>query len=269
MSIVNRDGVINALGNNNSALLFDKQPLLNMVSGQLASLWRSTGLPAQGAIPAAAAVCTSALTGALPFLNQTLPVLAYLGQLWYVNTRSTTGVELHDRLAHMGGLSGVVTTAQGALPLTGLSADRLGPANFSEVQWWLEWYTDSGATAANATVNVTYDDSSTGNLAAVALGTTVRAGRLFPLRSNVAGRYIRAVNSVTLSASTGTAGNFGITATRARTAFNGAAANKIENFDWAALGMPKIDNDACLTFVTTCSGSDTGTVRGGGKIIYG
>ena len=55
MSIVNRDGVINALGNNNSALLFDKQPLLNMVSGQLASLWRSTGLPAQGAIPAAAA----------------------------------------------------------------------------------------------------------------------------------------------------------------------------------------------------------------------
>ena len=72
----------------------------------------------------------------------------------------------------MGGLSGTVTTSQGALSLVTNSpgADRLGDANYSDVQWWLEVYTALGATGVNATVAVEYNDASTGNLAAIALG---------------------------------------------------------------------------------------------------
>ena len=29
---------------------------------------------------------------------------------------------------------------------------RKGDANFSDVQWWMEWYTDTGSTAVTATV---------------------------------------------------------------------------------------------------------------------
>jgi hypothetical protein len=269
MTIVDRDGIINGLANNHTDLLIDKAAIANLAATQLASLWRATGIPGQGAIPTTAAICTSALTGALPLLNQTAPSAAYLAQAWYVNTLNSTSIEIHDRLAHMGGLSGTVTTAQGALTLAGLPAGRLGRANYADVQWWLEWYADTGATSANASVAVTYDDNSTGTLSSVSLGASARAGRLFPLRSNAAGKFIKAVNSVTLSASTGTAGGFGITATRHRAALFGAVANKIESFDWAALGLPKIENDACLMLIGQSQGSNTGVVRGGGKIVYG
>lgn len=274
MTIATRDELINALGNSSSRIVIDKASIANAAAGNLFSLWRATGTPGQGAIPTAAALCTSALTGAFGFTNQTAPATSYIAWLWAATGNATTNIEIHDRLAHMGGLSGTVTTAQTVgidLTATGLNlvAARRGDANYSDVQWWIEVYTDMGATGVNATVAVTYDDGSTGNLAAVALGATPRAGRMYPLVSAVAGRFIRAVTSVTLSATTGTAGNFGITATRPRTVISTAIANKIEQFDWAALGLPEVPNDSCLQMVMLCSTTSTGTVRGGGKIAQG
>lgn len=269
MSITTRDELINALGNSSSRIVIDKASIANAAAGQIFSLWRATGVPGQAAIPTTAAICTSALTGAFGFTNQTAPLKSYLAWLWAATGNAATNIEVHDRLAHMGGLSGIVTTAQGALALTGLAADRQGDANFSDVQWWLEVYTDLGATGVNATVAVTYNDDTTGNLAAVALGATPRAGRLYPLVSAVAGKWIKSITSVTLSATTGTAGNFGLTATRPRTVLSTAIANKVEQFDWAALGLPEIPNDSCLQMVMLCSTTSTGTVRGGGKIAHG
>jgi hypothetical protein len=115
---------------------------------------------------------------------------------------------------------------------------------------------------------VTYDDDSTGNLAAFALGATPRQGRLYPLVSAVPGRFIKAVTGVTLSATTGTAGNFGITATRPRTMVSTNVANKAESFDALALGLPEIPNDSCLMMLMCCSTTSTGTVRGQGKIAH-
>jgi len=257
-----------ALASSNSRLVIDKASIANAVAGQIFSLWRATGVPGQGAIPSTAAICTSALTGAFGFANQTAPAKSYLAWLFGTAGNSATSLEIHDRLAHMGGLSGTVTTAQGALTLTGLAADRLGDANYSDVQWWLEWYTDTGATSTTATVNVTFNDDTTGNLAAITLGATARASRMFPLVSNSAGKFIKAVNSVTLAATTGTAGNFGITATRNRTVADFPLLNKTEKFDWAQLGNSEIPNDACLMMLMTCSTTSTGTLRGGGKIIH-
>lgn len=274
MAITTRDQLIDALGNNSSRIVWDKASIANAAAGQLFSLWRATGTPAQGAIPAAAAICTSALTGAMGFTNQTLPVTSYHAWQTIAAGNAATSVEVHDRLAHMGGLVGNVLTAQTVgIDLStlggGLVAARRGDANYSDIQWFLEWYTDTGATASNATVNVTYDDASTGNLAVIAVGGTVRASRMIPLVSAVAGRFIRGVNTVTLSASTGTAGSFGVTATRPRTAVNANIANKYEQFDWAQLGLPNIANDSCLMMLMLCSTTSTGTVRGQGKIAHG
>lgn len=271
MTITTVDTLVNALANNSSRLVIDKASLANAAAGQFFSLWTASGVPGAGAAPGAAAVPTSATTGAFGFANQTSPVTSYLAWLAVQAGNSAANLEIHDRLAHMGGLSGTVTTAQGALSLitTDPGADRRGDANYSDVQWWLEIFTALGATGVNATVNVTYDDASSGNLAAIALGATPRQGRLYPLVPAVAGRFIRAVNSVTLSATTGTAGNFGIVATRPRTSVAMPLLNKTETFDWADLGLPIVPNDSCLQMIMLCGTTSTGTVRGQGKIAHG
>lgn len=269
--ITTRDQLIDALGNNSSRLVIDKASLANAAAGQFFSLWTATGVPGAGAAPGAAANPTKATTGAFGFTNQTAPATSYLAWLAAQFSLSASNLEIHDRLAHMGGLSGTVTTSQGALSLVTNSpgADRLGASDYSDVQWWLEVYTALGATGVNATVAVEYNDGTTGNLAAIALGATPRQGRLYPLVSAVAGKFIRAVTGVTLSATTGTAGNFGITATRPRTSISAPLLNKTETFDWAQLGLPEIPNDSCLMMLMLCATTSTGTVRGQAKIAHG
>jgi hypothetical protein len=278
MAITTRDELIDALANNSSRIVIDKASLASMVAGTTASMWRSTGQPAQGAIPGTTPVVpTSATTGAIGFTNQTSPVTSYIAWLALVGSNSATSWEFHDRVAHSGGLVLNVTTAQNisGLDLSTLapSADRLGASDYSDVQWFLEVYTDGGATASNATINVTYDDASAGNLNVAAVGGTIRVGRRIALTplipSAQQGKKIRGINSVTLSASTGTAGNFGFTCTRQRTAVSLPIANYGQPFDWAALGLPGVPNDSCLEIVCACSTTSTGTLRGQGKIAHG
>jgi hypothetical protein len=269
--------VVNALANNSSRIIIDKASIANQTAGGFASLWRATGQPAQAAIPTAAAVTISTTLGAMGFANQTAPVKSYIGWLNANSSNNGNNVEIHDRLVHNGGLSLALATSQATtgldLATLSLPAVRVGDANYSDVQWWLEVYADGGATAANATINVTYNDNTTGNLNVLAVGGTLRASRMLPLTPLIPtaqqGKFIKGVNSVILSASTGTAGNFGFTATRPRTSVAINLANKTETFDWAQLGLPEVPNDACLQIVMVCINTVTGTLRGGGKIAHG
>lgn len=261
---------------NSNRVVWDKASISTQVVGRYSSLWRATGVPGQGAIPGAAAYCTKALTGAIGFDNQIAPVTSFYAWATLNASNANSNLEIHDRLAHMGGLNGTLTTLQnvgidlstinagGAVP-----AARLGDSDYSDVQWFLEWYTTTGATASNATVGVTYDDGSTGNLPVIAVGgTAVAASQAIPLVSAVAGRFIRGVTGVTLSANTTVAGSFGVTATRPRTGYSNPVANKMENFDWAALGLPEVPNDSCLFGMMLASATTTGTTKGQAKIIH-
>ena len=278
MTITTRDKLIDALGNNSSRLVIDKASISNAAAGQFHSLWRATGQPGQAAIPAAAAVCNNALTGALNFAQQTSPATTYGTWANAMCSNNATTLEIHDRLMHMGGLSGTSTGSQTVnldlnanLGSDNISA-RKGDANFSDVQWWMEWYTDTGSTAVTATVGVTYNDGTTGTLS-VALAATRRASLMIPLNGFIpaaaAGKYIRDIDTVQLSATTGSAGSFGFTATRPRMTMPLPLANKMETFDWAALGLPEIFNSSCLMILQVASTTTTGTVRGGGKLSHG
>lgn len=279
MTIQSIDALVNAMGNNSSRLIFDKANLSNTVVGQFTSLWRAGGQPGVGLAPTTAASCDVATVGALQFTQQVAPAKSYLAILEGVNTVSGSTLEIHDRLVHQGGLSGALTTLQAVdLDLLDfLGADnmdaRIGDANYSDVQWWLEWYTNTGAAAANATVNVTYNDGSTGDLLVVALAASRRLGLMQPLNASIpdaqAGKFIRGVNSVTLSISTGTAGNFGVTATRYRAATYLPVLGARFTSDWAQLGLPEIPNDACLFAVLIAGTTSTGLLRATGKIVHG
>ena len=276
--ITNRDQLIDALANNSSRIVIDKASIANAASGQYHSLWRATGQPGQGAIPTAAANCNQSTTGCLTFSQQTAPATSYLAYLEAASSNSAMTLEVHDRLMHMGGLNGTLTTAQTVgLDFNGVTADnmieRIGDADHSDIQWWLEWYTDTGASAVTATVAVTYSDGTTGNLTAVSLAATRRASFMQPLNGLIpaaaAGRFIRAVNTVQLSATTGAAGNFGVTATRLRGSLFMPIANAKFSADWANLPINTIPNSACPFIAVLASTTATGTLRGGGKIAHG
>jgi hypothetical protein len=277
MAISNLDQLVNALANNSSRIIIDKASLANQTAGRYCAMWRATGQPAQGAIPATAALCTNTTTGAVSFVQQTAPATSYIGVIDVVGSNAAQTLEIHDRIAHSGGGNLTLTTAQTniAVNLDTLApgADRIGDPAFGDVQWWLEVYADGGATASNATINVTFDDNTSANLNTLAVGGTIRIGNRFSvdsLRTTAQqGKNIKAINSVTLSASTGTAGNFGFTCTRPRAYLPMGLANFINKADWAALGLPEIPNGSCLELMLIPSTTSSGTLRGGGKIIHG
>ena len=279
MTITSRDGLIKALGNNSSRFILDKANIVSQAAGTYVSLWRATGQPGQGAIPAATVVCNNTTLGGMGFTQQTSPATSYGSYMEVATSNSAMTVEIHDRLAHMGGLNGTLTTAQTvSLDLSTLAAtnnisNRIGDANYSDVQWWLEWYTATGTTAVTVTVNVTYNDGTTGALTGASLAATRPASFMLSLNALIpaasSGKYIRGVNTVTLSATTGTAGSFGVTATRPRMTLAAPIANMKFVADWAQLGFPEIFNEACLFPIVLTSTTSTGTVRGGGKISHG
>ncbi len=278
MAITTRDELIAAMAGNSSRIVIDKASVGSIAAGAFYSHWRATGQPGQGAIPTSVAVPDHTFTGALGFSQQTSPTSSYLSILETALSATNT-LEIHDRLCHMGGLVGNVATAQtvsmdlnSLLATNNLSA-RIGDSNYSDVQWWLEWYTATGSTAVTATVNVTYNDGTTGNLTGVSLAATRPASFLVALNNLIpavdSGKYIRGVNTVTLSATTGTAGNFGVTATRYRAGMLTPLANARFTSDWAALGLPEISNSSCLFPVILYSVATATTIRATGKIAHG
>ena len=278
MAITTDSQLLDALGNNFSRIVIDKSNIANLAAGQNFSLWRATGQPGQGAIPTTAAIPTSATPGAMGFTNQTAPAKSYLALMTLLSSNSAMSFEIHDRVAHMGGMVLNSTSSQTvSLDITsgGLNVPsaRIGDSNYSDVQWWLECYTDGGATASNATINVTFNDASSANLNVQAVGGTLRAGRLLPLTPLIPtgsqGKFIQDVNTVILSANTGTAGNFGFTVTRRRADLECVLANLAAKGKPWDLGFPEIPNDACLMILGTTSTTSSGTLRGGGKIVHG
>ena len=277
--IENIDNLVKALGNNSSRIVLDKASIASQTANSYCSLWRATGQPGQGAIPTVVATCNNTTVGTISFNQQMSPSTSYGAYLEIATGNAAMTMELHDRLASMGGLNGTLTTAQSVnLDLsTLLSTDninvRKGDANYSDVQWWLEWYTATGGTAVTATIAVTYNDGTTGNLSALSLASFRPASHMISINSLIpsaqSGKFIRGIVSVTLSATSGTAGNFGVTATRPRMTLSSPIANFKFIADWAQLGLPEIYNSSAIFPIVLTPTTSTGTVRGGGKIAHG
>jgi hypothetical protein len=277
MTITTVDALFDALANNASRLVINKVSVANQTAGTLCSMWRATGQPAQAAIPGTTPVVpTKATLGAFDFINQTNPATSYLAWLLLSCSNSGGGFEVHDRIAHMGGLVLNVTTLQTItgldLSTIGVPADRLGAADYSDTQWFLETYADGGATASNLTISVTYNDGTTGNLNTIAVGATLRASRMLPLTPLIPtaqqGKKIRGITGCQASASTGTAGNFGFTCTRQRTGKAFGLAFTPTTLNWTD-GAAEVPNGACLFMAILTPTTSSGTLNGQGKIAHG
>lgn len=278
MTITTRDQFQNAMLNNQSTFTIDKATMASQTAQSYCSMWRATGQPGQGAIPTAAAVCDETLVGSIGVTQQTSPVTSYLGLLEMTSGNNSMAGEIHDRLMHMGGLSGTVTTAQTVnldvhanIGTNNLDA-RKGDANYSDIKWFMEWFTATGATSVTATINVTYNNGTSGNLTALTLTGSRPAGHMILLNSLIpaadSGKFIRDINTVTLSATTGTAGNFGFTACRFKGRVSMMLAGFVAEKKWDGLSR-EVPNKACLFPVVFTSTTSSGYLRGDGIIAHG
>lgn len=274
MAITTQDQLVNAMLNASQIIIWSKASIANQAAGGFCSLWRATGSPAQGAIPGAAATVNTNTTGAAPFVHPTGGAKSYIARAFLISNTSSADIWLQDRLAHCGGLLGNVTSAQAVNVDVSDTGDnmvaRRGATDYSGVQWWLEIYTDIGTTGVTATVTYTNAAGTPGRTTTVTIGgasPSNRAGRMFPIIGNN-GEYIQSIQSIQ-HATTGTAGNYGITATRALTNVSLGLANSGVVYDWLLLGAPQVPDDAAIFAIVICGTTFSGTLNGSAKLIQG
>lgn len=273
MAIDSVNGIVNGLGNSAQQAVINKGTITNATAAYWMSMWRATGTPGQGAIPGAAEIPTKATTGALRnFASPTGGAKTYLARLLLMCSISSADFQIHDRIGQMGGLNGTLTTAQTVNLDPSAETARIGASDFADLQWWLEIYTDIGTTQVTATITYTNAAGTTGRTTTAVIGATTnsqnRAGRMIPIIGQ-GGEAIKSVQSVTLSATTGTAGSFGVTCTRALGGISLGLANTGVIADWAALGFPEVPDNACLFLVCVPGSTSTGSVYGSAKLIQG
>lgn len=171
-----------------------------------------------------------------------------------------------DRVFAASGFDGTLTTAQTITSPAALTRSTDGQG----LEIWLESYTAVGATASNVTVQYTNTNSTSGqNTVSEAIIASFPIGRTQPLRLAAGDTGVLSIQSVTLSASTGTAGNFGVALYKRLATIPCPAANMGTVLDFAGLGLPLIQDNAALTFIHLASGTSTGTVIGEINIVAG
>lgn len=262
MAITSLDQLLAA---SNQLKSFGKVSMTAKAAGTFQSLWTAAGLPAAGANPASLAMVipTGATAGALPFVNPETG-LSYISKI--SSSQQTIGtLILYDRIAHSSGLNGTLTTAQ-AVNGAALTRHTTG----EDVELFLEVYTATGATASNVTISYTNSAGVAGRKTpAVAMQVTPVVGQMLPIPLQEGDTGIKSVQSVTLSASTATAGNFGITLVKRIAEIPITVAGAGVVLDPFALGFPQIENNACLSMMVVTSTTSTGFITGTINIAQG
>lgn len=178
------------------------------LAGIYHQLWAHMLFPGTGAHPTAAEVCTMATPGAVlrfPANGQT-----YINRADLKSSTANT-VLFSDRLAHMGGLDATLTTAQ-TVNIT-LPADTARcAADGSDVMWYFTAFAQLGSTGVTATVTYTNQSDVSGRTTTVAVPATMRTQHAILVLPDPSDTSIKSIQSVQLSATTGTAGNFGFVA---------------------------------------------------------
>jgi len=200
------DRVSAMTGGNVQTTIVQKRDTLVYIVGAANSYWTIPGLPGAAANPTTVTAPTRATLGAIAFTNPTGGRQKWLVRVALGAMINSAMGTIYDRLLHIGGLSGTVTTAQtvgGAL-----TRYTNGVGNLA----YFEIYTDIGSSSVTATLSYTNDLNNAATATIRVGGTDIQnRSHIAPFPLNAGEKGVKAVTSVTLSSSTGTAGDFGIT----------------------------------------------------------
>jgi hypothetical protein len=223
----------------------------NPFAGRGCSFWTYDGMPAGGAVPTTGSIPVRTTQGAIPFTPATGGRDKHL-----INTSITPFISgvylLYDRLFHIGGLSGTSTAAQtiqGSPASPALTRNTGGAGNIA----FYEIYTIIGTTTTTLTMTYTNQAgtgsrTSTINIGATSFREVTRMQRI-PLAAGDSG--IQSIQQIQLSASTLTAGNFGITIAQplAWIPINSTGTMGWRDYTTGLPGIPVINPDACLALM--------------------
>lgn len=237
-----------------------------VVAARPYDLWR-VFVPV-GAVPTSAVAPTSATLGSLIFQNGGTGTLAILGARW-------TGINfgqiiIADRLSHQGGLSGTVIGAQTTnLPTAALTRNTSGVG----VMIGLTIYTAVGTTATTVTVSYTNTADQAGRISpAVVFGSVGfnLANRMIQIPLAAGDTGVKSVQSVSLAASTATAGAFGVTLYRPIFMIGVESSSAVTTSTLLTGGtfglVPEIPDNACLFPIGINGGVNA---MGAGTLIVG
>ena len=217
--------------------------------------WRFT-LPA-AAIPTTSVAVDKTSDNAIgPIPDAGSGKLQILGGRFNTSGSAGATVTAVDLLNVSGGLSGIVTTEQTTnLPTAALTRYTTGEG----VMIGLVFYSTPGTTATTVTVRYT-NQAGTANQVSTATafgGTGFReVGRIIPIPLANGDTGVRSVEGVTVTATTGTAGNFGVCLFRPLMMFVLESTTGTMPLDAVSSGgmigsMAELDDDACLTFLAS------------------
>lgn len=261
MAITTFDGLIAAMAAG-PTIGFNKQSMGAPGTGW-GSLFRSAGLPAAAAVPTSTSGVTLDRTsvGALPIPAPS--ATSYISSFECCATAVST-IAIADRLVESGGLNGTLTTAQ----TVGTPALPARATTATDVEMWLEWYTGTGATAVTATVTYTNQVGVTGRTSTLALAASVPGNRSLQMPLQAGDTGVQSVQSVLLSASTGSAGNFGVVLRRTLLTGPIVAANIGFVQGYAETDLQRLPDNACVE-VMSLFNSGTGTILGNVGVCQG
>lgn len=238
--------------------------------GTYHSLWKVAGQPGAGVNPplfsaGAGYVPTKATAGAFQFVNGAVDGDRALIKVAPV--MATAGAFItYDRLWACSGFGTVVTTAQTVVTPGNLPTAR-DPNSGVDVLPFIEVYTAPGATAATWTITGvdavgnagrTWVYSHPANAESVGQMMLALPGGASP--ATTAG--IRQVTSFTCSATSGTAGDVGITLARIMSPASQPLAAQGTVLDALLTGLPTVYNDSCIAAFVLCSTTSTGLIFG-------
>lgn len=235
------------------------------IAGRHASLWQYDGQPGAGVAPTTAAIPGQATAGGLKQVNPQAGKEKFCYSSWATGLVPGTLI-LYDRLFHQGNLSGTVTTPQNvqtSTPTPALTRYTNGNGNMA----FAEIYTQIGTTATTISMTYTNENGTSSSSPAVVFGSTgfreATRAVLLPLASGTVG--IQAVQTVTVTATTGTAGAFGITIAHplAYIGIGQAGGAGWRDFTTGLPGIPAILSDACLALLWVPNTTTAPEVLGG------
>ncbi len=177
--------------------------------------------------------------------------LTFLGGRFNTSTFGVGGMLLVDLLNVSGGLNGTLTTAQTTnLPTAALTRYTSGEG----VMAGIVIYTQIGSTATTATISYTNSAGTSGrtSIATSFGGTGFReVGVLLPIPLQAGDTGVESIESVTVTATTGTAGNFGVCLYKPLAMISLESATGAMPLDSVSTGciigsLAEIDPNACL-----------------------
>jgi hypothetical protein len=251
MALADFDAYADALRLNRAADFFAAS--ITAAVGRSMAMWRFL-LPAP-AIPTASVALDKTSDNAIgPIPGAASGKLQILGGRFSTTGVPGAAVVAIDLLNVSGGLSGTVTTEQTTnLPTAALTRHTGGDG----VMIGLVIYTAVGTTATTISVRYTNQDGTANRTSTVTSfgGTGFReAARLVQIPLAAGDTGVRSVEGVTLTATTGTAGNFGVCLFKPLLTFSLESTTGTMPIDAVSSGgmigsMAEFDDDACLTFM--------------------